>query len=149
MTLKAASLRVLVADDSTPVRERMVSLLKELACVREAAESADVPSTIEAVTRFLPHVVILDISMPGGCGLDVLDFVRSENIPTLVVILTNFADPEYEARARLGGAAAFLDKSRDFLKAVEIVRQLAVERARLADDPSLTHSLPRDHSDAQ
>jgi DNA-binding NarL/FixJ family response regulator len=124
MKPRAASLRVLVADDSSPVRERMVSLLKELSCVRTVAESMDVPSTIECVCRFLPHVVILDISMPGGCGLDVLEFISAERIPSLVVVVTNFADPEYEDQARKAGADAFFDKSRDFHKAVEFVREL-------------------------
>jgi DNA-binding NarL/FixJ family response regulator len=119
MLPNVASLRVLVADDSAPVRERMVSLLGELPCVKAVAESADVPSAIDSVRRLQPHVVILDISMPGGCGLDVLEVIRAERIPALVVVVTNYADPEYETRAREAGASAFFDKSRDFLKVIE------------------------------
>lgn len=132
-----ARLRVLVADDSPPVRERMISLLRELPCVTLTAEAADVPGTIDGICRLQPHVVILDLGMPGGCGLDVLDFIRAKLISTQVVVLTNDTDPEYKARALQAGAVAFLDKSRDFLKAIDFVLNLATDtRCEAPDSPS-------------
>lgn len=122
---KCVMLRILVADDSIPVRERMAALLNELPCVEVVAESNDVPTTIECVAGQHPDVVILDISMPGGSGLDVLQTIRTLDRPPLVVVLTNHTDPEYETQARNLGASAFLNKSRDFLKAVDFVRDLA------------------------
>lgn len=124
MATEGTTLRVIIADDSDLVRERMVSLLREIPRVEVVAETADVPGTITCVRSLLPHVIILDISMPGGCGLDVLDMVRAEHIPSMVLVLTNFSDREYESRACRDGAVAFLDKSRDFLKAVDYVSEL-------------------------
>lgn len=125
MPSNSARHRVLVADDSTPVRERMISLLRELSCVALTAETADVPGTIDCICRLRPHVVILDIGMPGGSGLDVLDFIRAKHISTQVVVLTNHTDPEYKVRVLQAGAAAFFDKSRDYLKAIDFVLNLA------------------------
>ncbi len=125
MPVNTGTLQVLLADDSTPVRERMISLLRELPCVAVIAEAVDVPGTIDCICRLLPHVVILDIGMPGGSGLDALDFIRAKRIPTQVVVLTNETAPEYKARALHAGVAAFFDKSRDFLKAIDLVRDLA------------------------
>ena len=142
MLSKAATLRVLVADDSTPVRERMVSLLNELACVAETIEATDVPSTIESVRRLVPHVVILDIGMPGGSGLDVLEIIRKERIPTLVAVVTNYSDPEYDAKARQAGAAAFFDKSREFLQVIAFVHDLAAAGVRRKPDARFYRSAP-------
>jgi DNA-binding NarL/FixJ family response regulator len=136
MTARRLTLRVLVADDSAPVRERMVSLLGELPHVKVAAESDDVPDTIECVRRLRPHLVLLDISMPGGSGFDVLDMIRAERIPTLVIVLTNHAEPEYETRAFRTGAVAFLDKSRDFLKAIDFIRDFSERTFRHSPGPS-------------
>jgi DNA-binding NarL/FixJ family response regulator len=124
MVVKALTLRVVVADDSDPVRERIVSLLSELR-VRVAGEAADVQGAIDCVCRLRPHLVLLDLCMPGGSGLDVLAAIQAARIPALVVVLTNDSEPECEARARRAGAIAFFNKSRDFLKAVDFVREFS------------------------
>lgn len=125
MTCARSALKVVIADDSALVRDRMASMLKELTRVEVVAESVDVPGTLHQLRRIRPHVLILDMDMPGGSGMEVLRIIQSEEIPSLVIVLTNHCEPEYEEGALRGGAAAFLDKSRDFLKAVEIIRSLA------------------------
>ena len=117
--------RVVIVDDSELVRGRMVALLRELPGVDVVSEAGDVETAVNRVRELHPHVVILDVSLPDGCGLDILEVIRAERIPSMVVVVTNYSDPEYELRARRGGAVAFLDKSRDFLAAVEYVGRLA------------------------
>jgi DNA-binding NarL/FixJ family response regulator len=125
MPQKTARLRVLIADDSAPIRLRIVSLLNEIPRVNAVAETVDVPNTIKEVSLLQPHLIILDLNMPGGNGLDVLEFIRSEKIQSLVIVLTSETDPEYEFAALQAGVIAFLNKSRDFLKLVDVVRELA------------------------
>ena len=125
MNRPTARLRVLVADDSTPIRVRIVSWLKEIPRVNIVAETMDVPSTIKEVGLLQPHLVILDLNMPGGSGLDVLEFIRSEKVESLVVVMTSESDPEYESKVLQSGAIAFLNKSRDFRKLIDIVREFA------------------------
>lgn len=125
MDSDGSALKVIIADDSALVRERMASLLGEISGVEVSAETSDVPGTIDCVRRLMPHVLLLDISMPGGCGLDVLAWIRAERIPTLVVVVTNNSDPEYEIKARQNGAVEFFDKSRDFQKAADFIRELS------------------------
>jgi FixJ family two-component response regulator len=67
--------------------------------------------------------VVLDINMPGGSGLDVLRWMREERIRAVVIVLTNFAFTEYEQKARAYGATAFLNKSYEFMKVVDLVRK--------------------------
>jgi DNA-binding NarL/FixJ family response regulator len=129
-------LRVIVADDSAPVRDRMVSMLREIPNVKLAAETSDVPETISLLRNLNPDVLILDIGMPGGCGLDVLDAIRAEHIQTKTLVVTNYADTEYETKALQAGALAFLNKSRDFLKAIDLVRDLAAQNQPISSDTS-------------
>jgi len=132
MHQKTARLRVLIADNSTPVRLRIVSLLNEIPRVTAVAETVDVPNTIKEVGLLQPHLIILDLNMPGGNGLDVLEFIRRKKIQSLVIALTSETDLEYESTALQAGVIAFLNKSRDFLKLADVVRELAELTTRQA-----------------
>lgn len=121
----SAAVRVLIADDSTPVRERMAALLWEIPRVEVIAETADVPGTMDGLMSLLPDIVLLDISMPGGNGFEVLERIRREGMATQVVVVTTHEEPEFECRAMESGAAAFFNKTRDFMAVAEFVRQFA------------------------
>lgn len=118
-------LSVLIADDSSEVRERLAALLGEVPGVSIVAETEDVEGTLEGVRRLRPAVVVLDINMPGGSGLDVLRRMTEERMRAVVIVLTSFALPEYEREARAHGATAFLDKSKEFMKVADLVRTLS------------------------
>jgi len=125
-------LSVLIADDSREVRERLAALLGEVPGVSIVAETEDVEGSLEGVRRLRPAVVVLDINMPGGSGLDVLRRMAEERIEAVVIVLTNLAFPEYEQEARAHGDSAFLDKSRDFIKVADLVRELSNQTRGLA-----------------
>jgi DNA-binding NarL/FixJ family response regulator len=125
MREKTEPLSVLVADDSKVVRERMANLLNEVPGVTVVGEAVNVQGTLEEVRRAQPAVLVLDLSMPGGSGLDVLRELQGQAERPHTIVLTNYSFPEYEAEARRLGADAFLNKSTQFLKVVEVVRELA------------------------
>lgn len=128
MEKPSATVRVIIADDSTPVRERLAALLWEIPCVEVVAETSDVAGTVHEVMTLLPDIVLLDISMPGGSGFDVLDRIRDEGLSTRAVIISTHVDSEYETRAKASGAAAFFNKSRDFNAAADFVRMFVEGR---------------------
>jgi DNA-binding NarL/FixJ family response regulator len=125
-------LRVLIADDSTVIRDRLAGLLREVPGVAIVGESEDVLGTINAIRRLKPAVVILDLSMPGGSGLDVLRQMARERLEATVIVFTNYALPEYEKEAREQGASAFLNKSTEFMRVAQLVREYAGRDASLA-----------------
>ena len=116
---------VLVADDSDVVRERLVALLNDVPGVSVVGEAVNVSGTMESVRRLRPAVVVLDLSMPGGSGLDVLRGMGEEQLRSRVIVLTNYTFPEYEQEAIRHGAFAFLNKSTQFMKVADLVRGLA------------------------
>ena len=123
----SAKVRVMIADDSTPIRERLAALLCEIPGVVVIAETSDVRATMDGVLDLVPDIVLLDINMPGGTGFDVLEHIRIQGLATLAVVITTHEETEYEIRARESGAAAFFNKSRDFIAAAEFVRQFTHE----------------------
>jgi DNA-binding NarL/FixJ family response regulator len=115
-------MRILIADDSAEICKRLAEMLSDIPGVEIVGFVADGASTLEAIRRLRPDVVTLDLRMPGGSGFDVLRDLRGESPAPFVIMLTNFASPEYERQAMALGAAAFLDKSNDFDRVVELVR---------------------------
>lgn len=120
-------MRVLIADDSPAVRQRVASLLDTAEAVEIVGQCGDVPGTLNAIQGLRPDVVILDLRMPGGSGLDVLEALRYGGwTPTPhVIVLTNFPFPQYRQRCLEVGASFFFDKATEFDQLPQALEQLA------------------------
>jgi len=119
-------LKVFISDDSATVRERLVTMALDLPEVDVVGQAEDVPGTLDAIRRIRPDVVILDIRMPGGNGIEVLREVKKLTPAPQVIMFTNFAYAQYRKKCEQAGADFFLDKSTEFDKlpqALEQVRQ--------------------------
>jgi DNA-binding NarL/FixJ family response regulator len=119
-----AGLKVLVVDDSSLVRKRLAGLMAEAAAVESVAEAASAADALLAVPAFRPDVVILDLQMPEGSGLDVLRTLRGYKPAPIVVVLTNHTGDHYRRACREGGADFFFDKSTDLERVLEVVGAL-------------------------
>jgi DNA-binding NarL/FixJ family response regulator len=120
-------MKVFIADDSKIVVDRLADLLKEVPGVQLAGRADDVPQAIRSILEMNPDVAILDLQMPGGSGLDVLRAVRGTCPALRVLICTNFPYPQYREECIAAGANFFLDKSAEFEKIPEILRELIHE----------------------
>ena len=107
-------LKVVIADDSLVIRERLVTLLDELAGVEIVGQAEDGAEAIRAIRTLQPDAVILDIRMPGGSGIDVLRTIKQDKVRPRVIILTNYPYPGYRQKCLQAGADFFLDKSAEF-----------------------------------
>ena len=74
--------------------------------------------------------MILDIRMPGGSGIDVLREIKKGNQPPLVMVLTNYPYPQYHRKYIDAGADFFFDKSTEFEKVTEVLKQLKQNPSR-------------------
>lgn len=108
------NIKVFVADDSLIVREHLVTMLDELAGIEIAGQAETVAEAIAGIQKLRPDVVILDIRMPGGSGIDVLKRVKQGEVTPIVIILTNYPYPGYRQKCLQAGADFFLDKSTEF-----------------------------------
>jgi DNA-binding NarL/FixJ family response regulator len=113
--------KVFVADDSPMVRERLISLLGELPNVEIVGQTGAALEAIDSIRRLKPNAVVLDISMPGGGGMSVLETIKKEDQAPMVIMLTNFANEPYRRRCFQLGADYFFDKSNEFEKVIEVL----------------------------
>jgi DNA-binding NarL/FixJ family response regulator len=123
-------MRVLIADDSMVVVERLADLLKEVPGVQLVGRASDAPQAIRSILEMSPDAVILDLQMPGGSGLDVLRAIRPGHPSLCVLICTNFPYAQYREECIAAGANFFLDKSAEFDKIPAIFRELIGHEAK-------------------
>ena len=115
---------VLLVDDHAIWRGGVRSMLEdtEFEVVGEAASGKE---AIEEARRLQPRLVLLDIRMAGGDGLDALQVLKSEHPTMSVVMLTTYDNPTYMARAVAGGAAGYLLKGVDHDEMLHALRAVA------------------------
>jgi DNA-binding NarL/FixJ family response regulator len=107
-------IKVFIADDSLIVQEHLVTMLDELSEVEIVGQAETVAEAISGIRNLQPDVVILDIRMPDGSGIDVLQNIKQDEVAPMVIILTNYPYPGYRQRCLNAGADFFLDKSTEF-----------------------------------
>ena len=102
----------------------MLNEIDDVVIVGEAAYAAE---GLDLVSSCNPDFVILDIRLPDVSGIEVLKEIK-KNCPGLrVAILTNYPYPSYRTRCMELGADYFFDKSLEFIKAKEVLMELASE----------------------
>lgn len=120
---------IFVADDSAIMRERLASMVAELpGGMKLVGQASDAPQAAEAIRRVKPDVVVLDIHMPGGNGIDVLRKIRKDSPAAVVLMLTNYCYPQFRQRCMDAGADYFFDKSAEFGKVAEVLQRLNQDR---------------------
>ena len=114
-------MNVLIADDSGAVRERLKILLAEVEAITMIREAENVQQAMEEIRQRLPDVIILDIRMPDGNGMDVLRQIEKRGRVPVVIMLTSYPHPQYRSRCLDAGADFFFDKTAEFEKVVEVL----------------------------
>jgi DNA-binding NarL/FixJ family response regulator len=122
------SVRVLVADNSALVRERLVALVSELETIDLIGQAGDAGETLGCVDRFSPDVVILDSRTIDRNGLQVLKEIKAGNTAPVVIVLSTDPYPQYREMCRQLGADFFLDKDTEFDRVNKVLGTLGYER---------------------
>ena len=118
-------IKVLVADDHAVVRRGLRQILSETSDIMVGGEAATAPETLQRVREQRWDVVILDISLPDGNGIELIGEIRRERPETRVLVLTVHSEDQYAVRAVRAGAAGFLTKETAPSLLVDAVRRVA------------------------
>ena len=132
-------LRLLVVDDHEVVRQGLVALLDRREGFQVVAEAGTVAEAIEQARRHQPEIVIMDVRLPDGSGIEACREIRAEFPTTRVVMLTSYPDEEAVLSAIVAGASGYLLKqirARDLVAALE-----AVGRGESLLDPAVTEKV--------
>lgn len=117
-------MRVLIVDDSEALVERLRSSLAQVEGLEVVGHAANVADGILEIRQTKPDVVILDIHMPDGSGIEVLDSLKKHPAPPVVIMLTNYNYHQFRKRCLEGGARYYFDKSTEFHMVSEVLRSL-------------------------
>jgi DNA-binding NarL/FixJ family response regulator len=105
------TMKVFIADDSQILRERLKTMLADLPEVEIAGQAKDTPEAIQSIKELKPDVVILDIRMPGGSGIEVLQSIKKDRPGIKVIVFTNYPYPQYRKKCMEFGADFFFAKA--------------------------------------
>jgi two-component system response regulator DevR len=130
------STRVLICDDHEVVREGLRGLLSRQAGMSVVGEAGTVAESIEAAARAKPDVVIMDVRLPDGSGVEACRAIREARPETRVIMLTSYADDEALFASIIAGASGYLLKQTRGQAVVDAITAVAAGRSLL--DPDVT-----------
>jgi len=128
--------RVMICDDHEVVREGLRGLIGRQAGMSVVGEAGTVAEAIAAATASKPDVVIMDVRLPDGSGVEACRSIREAHPDTRVIMLTSYADDEALFASILAGAAGYLLKQTRGQAVVDAVIAVAAGRSLL--DPEVT-----------
>lgn len=119
------SIRIMLVDDHALVREGVRHVLTSTAGFEVVAEAGDGESALKLAAGARPDLVVLDLSMPGGTGLEVATRLRSQLPDVRILILSVHDHPEYVLGAVRAGAQGYLRKDTSPVELREAIRAVA------------------------
>lgn len=134
-----AAIRVILADDHAVVRKGIREFLEDEEDIVIVAEASDGITAQALIQAHRPDVAILDVRMPGATGIEVTRWVRQEQLPVRVLIVTAYDDNPFVTAALQAGANGYVMKDADADQIIAAVR--SVHHGQTALDPAVTRIL--------
>ena len=117
---------IYLCDDVPELRQLLRIILEEDPNLRVVGESGDAEIGIEEIAELQPHVVLLDLSMPGMDGLEALPLIRRAAPDTAVIVFSGFTEERMASLVLERGAARYIAKGEPLERVREAVRELAI-----------------------
>jgi DNA-binding NarL/FixJ family response regulator len=124
---KAHTVRVYLVEDSPLIRKRIVDSLDSIGGFEVIGFSESEEDAVETIADVQPDVVITDIRLKQGNGIEVVRQVRLKPVAVQpkIYVLSNYAYPEYKRQCELVGADDFFDKSSEYDRFLDTLQQVA------------------------
>ncbi len=119
---------ILIADDHTIVREGLKQILAETPDMVVVDEASNGQEVLDKALKNEHDVILLDISMPGRSGLDILKQLKTERPRTAVLVLSMYSEEQYALRALKAGASGYLTKESAPDRLIEAIRKVSEGR---------------------
>jgi DNA-binding NarL/FixJ family response regulator len=129
-------LRLLIVDDHAVVREGLEAMLGIDPCFERIATAGSTEEALPYCEEFRPHVILLDLKMPGSDGFNALEIIRQRWPDIRVLILSASATAAEVKLARRNGAAGYLGKSSDRATLLKAIRSAAGGATVFPVDPA-------------
>ncbi len=127
----ADPIRVLIVDDHAVVRLGLRSLLTQTNGFRVVGEAGSVSDSVSLTDQTRPDVVLMDVRLPDGSGVEACRRIKQEHPDTRVVMLTSYSDEEAIVGAVMAGASGYLLKQADAERLTQAIRDAAAGESSL------------------
>jgi len=127
-------MNILIADDHAIVRKGLIQILKEELSFTEVTEASNALELFDKIKDKTWDIIILDISMPGRNGIDILKQIRLSGIMAPVLILSMHSEEQFGIRALKAGAAGFLNKESATDELANAIRRILSGRKYVSAD---------------
>ena len=132
-------IKIFIADDHAIIREGLKQIVGETSDMIIAGEAGNGHEALEKIYKNNYDVILLDVSMPGTTGLEVLKQLKSEGFNLPVLILTMHPEEQYAIRALRAGASGYLTKESAPDELIKAIRKISVGKKYIT--PSLAEKL--------
>ena len=129
-------IRVMLVDDHEVVRQGLRALLETAGDMTVVAEAGGVAEAVDRATTTMPDVVVMDVQLTDGSGIEATREIRAKRADTRVIMLTSFADDEALFASIMAGAAGYVLKQVRGGDLVQSIRTVAAGGSLL--DPAVT-----------
>lgn len=106
-----AKIKILLADDHKVLRDGLRALLEDSGDMIVVAEAGTVDEAVERAEKYLPDVIVMDLGMPGGSGLDAIRRIRQKELPVRIVVLSMHSGREMVMQVLQAGSDGYVPKS--------------------------------------
>lgn len=115
-------IRILLADDHKVLRDGLRALLEGEGDMEVIAEAGTVDDAVQRTAKFLPDVVVMDLGMPGGSGLDAIRQIRQKELPVRIVVLSMHSGREMVMQVLQAGSDGYVPKSSAHTDLIQAIR---------------------------
>jgi DNA-binding NarL/FixJ family response regulator len=130
---------LLIVDDSDLVRASLRALLGSVAGISSIRVASTLGEAINSVWRDPPTLVILDLNLPDGMGMDIIQQIKQISPALWLAVLTIHAFPFYRRHCLALGADWFFDKASETDALLEVVRQLVAQNPMIHSTQGTLH----------
>lgn len=125
-------IRLVIADDHAIVREGLKRIVGDVADLQVVGEAADGTEVMQRVRELDFDVLVLDLSMPGRSGMELIKLVKSEKPKLRVLVLSMHQETQYAVRAIKSGASGYLTKESAPAQLEQAIRKIATGGAYIS-----------------
>jgi two-component system response regulator NreC len=140
-------IRILLADDHKVLRDGLRALLEGENDMQVIAEAGTVDEAIQAASTCQPEVIVMDLGMPGGSGLDAIRQIRIQGLPVKIVVLSMHSGREMVMQVLQAGSDGYVPKSSAHTDLIQAIR--TVHRGQRFLHPEATTALVDELLDKQ
>jgi DNA-binding NarL/FixJ family response regulator len=145
-TGKGKTAKVLIVDDHPAVREGLALLLSRQPDLKVCGEAADVPEALKLVSQSRPDIVIVDISLKNGNGIDLIKRIKARDVSIRMLVWSMYSESLCAERALRAGALGYINKEQatdDIINAIRDVLNDKVFVSKTVSDRVLHRTIGR------